>query len=539
MIRNIKLLPRTLLSFGLLCLLLIGLGAQSLWTTDELQDGIDSLASDAIPGINQADMIEFAAYKMRVGILTYALSDKNEKEVLGGKLRVQKEELLDSVKGYEKLVNSPEERKIFESVEANVNTYFEIVDVILAMDKTTPLEIYRHYINLVSAPAALAVLSSADKLNSFMISETEHSTAVSRHSAEHGYTTTVVIIGVALTLALVITVFFTKSLVTPLRQLLLATQKISSGDLRGTVAVTGKDELSELQTATAMMLCNLKDTIHRIAESSSVLASSAEEMNAITRESNEGIQQQRVETEQAATAVNQMTTAVEEVARNAVAASHSTQQSESSAHRGLERVAETITSIENLSCAVESTSVQIQHFATQTQGIAKVLDVIHAIAEQTNLLALNAAIEAARAGEQGRGFAVVADEVRALAHRTQVSTLEVEQMIGSVQAGSKKAVSSMHETNNGAIAALAIAREAGQEISEITHAVSEINERNCLIAAASEQQACVAKSVDQNLITIRNLSMQSTSAAEQISVASNELSKMATELSRVVARFSL
>lgn len=539
MIRNIKLLPRTLLSFGVLCLLLTGLGAQSLWTTDKLQDGIDSLASDAIPGIKQADSIEFSAYKMRVAILSYALSERSEKDAIGEKINAVKAELSTSVKGYEKLVNSIEERRLFESVESNTRAYFAIVDVVLAMDKNSSVADYRKYINAVSAPAALAVLASADELNRFMIAETEQSTAESRHTAAHGYMTSVVIILLALALAVLITIFFTKSLVAPLRQLLIATQNISSGDLRGTIAVTGKDELTELQTATAMMLSSLKDTIHRISESSSVLASSAEEMNAITQESNAGIQQQRIETEQAATAVNQMTTAVEEVARNAVAASQSTQQSENSAHRGLERVAETITSIENLSCAVESTSVQIQHFAEQTQGIAKVLDVIHSIAEQTNLLALNAAIEAARAGEQGRGFAVVADEVRALAHRTQVSTLEVEQMIGSVRVGSEKAVSSMHETNNGAITALAIAREAGLEISEITHAVSQINERNSLIAAASEQQACVAKSVDQNLISIKNLSMQSTSAANQISIASSELSKMATELSRVVARFSL
>jgi methyl-accepting chemotaxis protein len=260
-------------------------------------------------------------------------------------------------------------------------------------------------------------------------------------------------------------------------------------------------------------------------------------LSAITYESNASVQQQSSETELAATAVNQMTAAVEEVARNAVAASVSTQQSERSARTGMERVSETIASIENLSGAVQSTGTQIEQLALQTQSIAKVLDVIRAIAEQTNLLALNAAIEAARAGEQGRGFAVVADEVRALAHRTQVSTQEIEKMIEGVQAGSESAVSSMKQTDLEAIATLSIAREAGVAITEITKAVFDINERNCLIATASEEQAQVAKSVDQNLVSINNLSMQSTAAADQIFTASNELSVLATNLNKLVTRF--
>jgi methyl-accepting chemotaxis protein len=222
-----------------------------------------------------------------------------------------------------------------------------------------------------------------------------------------------------------------------------------------------------------------------------------------------------------------------------VAASASTQQSENSARIGMERVTQTIASIEHLSQAVQGTSLEIEQLATQTENIAKVLDVIRAIAEQTNLLALNAAIEAARAGEQGRGFAVVADEVRALAHRTQVSTQEIEQMIKNVQSGSESAVSSMKQTDLEAMATLKIAREAGVAISEITRAVSDINERNCLIATASEEQAQVAKSVDVNLVSINNLSAQSTAAADQIFIASSELSTLASDLNRLVGRFTV
>ncbi|MNP09968.1 Methyl-accepting chemotaxis protein McpS [compost metagenome] len=303
--------------------------------------------------------------------------------------------------------------------------------------------------------------------------------------------------------------------------------------------MSGADELTELQKSATAMLTNLKGTINHISESSSLLASAAEEMSAITHESKTGIQRQNLETEQAATAVNEMTAAVEDVARNAVSASVSTQQSSTAAHTGLDRVTRTISSIENLAGAVGQTSNDLELLAQQTQGIRKVVEVIRSIAEQTNLLALNAAIEAARAGEQGRGFAVVADEVRALAHRTQESTQEIEQMMSDIMSGSDKSVLSMQQSSAEAIKTLEIAREAGEAIREISRAVTDINERNLLIATASEQQAEVARSVDQNLMSIRDLSIQSTSAADQTSVASNELSKLAINLSKVVGQFTV
>jgi len=152
---------------------------------------------------------------------------------------------------------------------------------------------------------------------------------------------------------------------------------------------------------------------------------------------------------------------------------------------------------------------------------------------------LNAAIEAARAGEQGRGFAVVADEVRALAHRTQTSTQEIEQMIAKIQACSSEAVASMVLNRNEAVDSLKVAHEAGVAITQITQAITDINERNLMIATASEEQAHVARSVDQNLISIRDLSIQSSSAAGQTSVASQELSRLAVDLKQIVAKFAV
>jgi methyl-accepting chemotaxis protein len=227
------------------------------------------------------------------------------------------------------------------------------------------------------------------------------------------------------------------------------------------------------------------------------------------------------------------------VARNAAHASSAAKDSSQSAEKGRLRVAETVTVIDELHSAVGVTATEIDGLAVQVKGISGVLDVIRGIADQTNLLALNAAIEAARAGEAGRGFAVVADEVRALAHRTQQSTAEIEQMITSIQASAGKAVSAMSSSSEHARASLEVAEAAGQALVEINAAIVQINERNLGIAAATEEQAQVAREVDRSLTSIRDLSAQSAAAANQTSAASSELSQLAVGLNQLVLQFKV
>ncbi|MGE8064232.1 methyl-accepting chemotaxis protein [Pseudomonas sp. NPDC089569] len=330
---------------------------------------------------------------------------------------------------------------------------------------------------------------------------------------------------------------FARSISVPLLTVLAINQKISEGDLRNDVQLSGNDELTDLMVSTAAMQASLRETIRHIGDSSTQLASAAEEMHSVTEESNHGMQRQNNEIEQAATAVNEMTVAVEEVARNAVSASESAQVSEQSTRTGSERVTETVAAIRKLTSIVENTSAQVEGLAGKAQNITKVLDVIRAIAEQTNLLALNAAIEAARAGDQGRGFAVVADEVRALAHRTQESTKEIESMIGDIQVGAEQAVLAMSQSCINAQDTLGVAQEAGAALAVIAKSITDINERNFLIATASEEQAQVARSVDSNLISIRDLSMQTSAGAHQTAAASNELSRLAIAMAELTRKF--
>jgi methyl-accepting chemotaxis protein len=334
-------------------------------------------------------------------------------------------------------------------------------------------------------------------------------------------------------------VLLTRSIVGPLNEAVRVAEVVAGGDLTQEIHIDGTDEPARLLTALKSMQQSLRTTIQSISDSSNQLASASEELHAVTEDSTRGLHQQNTEIEQAATAVNQMTAAVEEVARNAVSTSEASRESNATALQGREQVRQTVSSISQLADDVNGTAGEVEQLANRVREISKVLDVIRSIAEQTNLLALNAAIEAARAGDAGRGFAVVADEVRALAHRTQQSTQEIEQMIGAIQSGTDQAVGSMQSSNSRARSTLEVAQAAGTALELITQAIASINERNLVIASASEEQAQVAREVDRNLMNIRDLSLQTSAGANQTSAASQELSRLAVDLNNLVARFKV
>ncbi|WP_445323930.1 methyl-accepting chemotaxis protein [Pseudomonas sp. EA_35y_Pfl1_P108] len=285
-------------------------------------------------------------------------------------------------------------------------------------------------------------------------------------------------IALAFIIAITIGVLITRLITRPIAQAVESAQRIAKGDLTQAILTERTDEAGQLLMALADMQGGLKSTLMEIANASDQLASAAEELSAVTDESSRGLTRQNDEIQQAATAVNQMTAAVDEVASNAVSTSEASRQATSEAEDGRQQVEQAVSGMSSMVTEINDSTQSVADLAGQVREIGKVIDVIRGIADQTNLLALNAAIEAARAGEQGRGFAVVADEVRALAHRTQVSTVDIEKMIGEVQVGADGAVAAMNKSLTWANNTQALAQNAGEALQRITASVAMINERN-------------------------------------------------------------
>jgi methyl-accepting chemotaxis protein len=346
-------------------------------------------------------------------------------------------------------------------------------------------------------------------------------------------------VGLGFLAAFILGMFISRTISRPIAEAVVSAQRVASGDLTQPIVSTRRDEAGQLLSALSDMQTSLKNTIQQIASAADQLASAAEELNAVTEESSRGLNRQNDEIQQAATAVTEMTAAVEEVARNAMSTSDASKLTSNEAASGRDQAREAVKAINTVSAEISSSTTMVEELAGRVRDIGQVLDVIRGIAEQTNLLALNAAIEAARAGEQGRGFAVVADEVRALAARTQASTGEIETMIGTVQNSADQAVRAMGNSRTLASNTQSLAQATGQSLERIAQSIAEINDRNMLIATASEEQSHVAREVDRNLINIQDLSTQTAAGAHQTSASSQELSRLAVSFNSLVGKFKI
>ncbi|WP_103102934.1 methyl-accepting chemotaxis protein [Pseudomonas sp. LFM046] len=328
-------------------------------------------------------------------------------------------------------------------------------------------------------------------------------------------------------------------IVTPLRQAVHQARKVAAGDLTSDIHSDRKDELGQLMQAMQDMTESLRGLLTRLSNGIEQLATAAEEMSAVTEQTSAGVTQQKMETEQVATAMHQMVTTVQDVARNAESAADSAGHADRQAQHGTAVVQQAIQRIESLARAIEQSAGAIERLKHDSTNIGAVLDVIKSIAEQTNLLALNAAIEAARAGEAGRGFAVVADEVRALARRTQESTTQIEQLVSTLQDGAQSAVDMMGRSRTQAGDTVDAAKQAGDALEAINSSVSNIQQLNQQIATAAEQQSAVAEEINRSVTNIRDVAEQSAAATEETSAASIDLARLGSELQTEVNRFRL
>lgn len=539
-IRSLNIAPRAGLGFGVLALMVFVLGGFALLQMANMRQQSDQVETNWLPSVMAVG--EMNQDVLRIRALTLRLLVNRDPQAV-----VQNEQKIAEIKTglhhaegvYEALIVLPEERVLFDRFKVEEQQYLQRQEQVVGLSKANRLEEAIAVVNGEMNQMADQMAVTLRELVNLNKSSANEAARLAQQVFSQSRVWVMTMIGVTALVTIGLAVWLTRSIVLPLAQSLKVAQGVASGDLTGDIRLSGSDEPARLQQALKRMQESLRDTIRRISESSNQLASASEELSCVTEDATRGLHQQNQEIEQAATAVNQMTVAVEEVASNAVATSQASRESDRIAQQGREQVQQTVVSIEALATDVTANVTQVEALAQKVYGISTVLDVIRSIAEQTNLLALNAAIEAARAGDAGRGFAVVADEVRALAHRTQQSTQEIEQMISGIQQGTDQAVSSMQQSNTRARSTLDLAKSAGMALEEIASAFTLINERNLVIASASEQQAAVAREVDRNLMNIRDLAHQTSTGANQTSAASQELSRLAVDLNSMVARFSV
>ncbi|KPW42441.1 Methyl-accepting chemotaxis protein [Pseudomonas amygdali] len=541
MLRQLKIAARTSACFALMVVLVFGLGIFSIQQLHGIREQSLEIENDALPGIALGDDIALAVEKTRTTVAkmlaTHDLAQvaQAHNEFLERKAGFQK-----AVEAYDPLITDDEERALVEGLKSTYQGYIEHAEKVYTLINENQAEAGRALVwgeMKAMAESIEAALGKLEKIN-------DDSEAESSAAATSVYENALIVTQGVMFLTVLLTVLLawrlTKSLAVPISQALHSSETIAAGDLRpSAINREGTDEAALLLQSMERMRGNLSQTLTQVGDAAHQLASATEQMSVLMVNSNADLVVQNSEIEMAATAVTEMSQAVDEVARNAVATSEESKASSVSAREGQEELNQTVQSILELTRNVGTASVEAQALATRTLDITKVLDVIRAVSEQTNLLALNAAIEAARAGDAGRGFAVVADEVRALAHRTSESTREIETMIGHIQQGTKSTLVALEVSTEQAQRTKQQAESANAVLASIASSVMVIDERNTVIASASEEQALVAREVDRNLVRIRDLSAQSAVRTGQTGSASQSLAELASDLTTTLRQFKL
>ena len=536
LIRSLRVSTRINAGFAVLVTLLMLVGGGSLMQMHQMHDSSQAVDGNWLPSIVAISHMDEATLQLRASTLRALVTFD---EAAKARLVTDEATLQKARDTYSKLISSDEEQKLFDRYVEHLRGYLEVrravIEHLAAGEREEAESIVTTRLNELGS-ALSTDLKALIEINE---EGARQASTASNSAFQHANLLVWLILAGAVGLAVILALLLSRSIVRPLNQAVEVASQVSQGDLSRDIPVEGHDEATSLMSALRGMQQNLRQTISLIADSSTQLASASEQLHAVTEDSSRDLLRQNQEIEQAATACNQMSAAVDGVAHNAATTMDASRQADTATRHGREQVGETVRSINALATDVTGSAERVEKLARQMQDVGKVLDVIRSIAEQTNLLALNAAIEAARAGEQGRGFAVVADEVRLLAQRTQQSTQEIEQMVNQLQQEASATVATMQSSSRLAQTTVDLAQAADGSLGDIARTIASINEQNVQVASAAEQQAAVAREVDRSLVNIRDLSTQTSAGASQTRASSQDLSRLAVELKSAVASFRL
>lgn len=536
--------------FAVLGLMVAFIGGFSLLEFSNMNRAAIGFTDSILPAVNRTNDIgdsisELRRYELALFLVASDPQKRAEYRTMAAQLVERlKQQMIDHDKTI--WAQDVEERRTFDIVKGDWASYLALHQQVkqlqdsglmseaqtVFMDQGIPL-----YNNLHKSVAELI------RINHGYATESRKVVVASYDSAKLSVTIALVL---GLVLVVVLSMVLTRQIRDPLIMLARQAQRIANGELgQGELqqwirdSRFNRDELGQLGSAINRMQGSLSDLVSEIAGSVSQLSSAVEEVSAISSQSASGMAIQQNEVSQVATAMNEMQSTVNEVARNTTDAMSAAKDASRTSAAGSDVVRSSIASIEDVSVKIEQAGAVVQQLEADSANISVVLDVIRDIAGQTNLLALNAAIEAARAGEQGRGFAVVADEVRSLAQRTQDSTAEISKMIELLQSRAAEAGNAMQLSRHQMQESVGLARDAGTSIDTINGAVVRITDMNTLIATATEEQNAVTEELNRSIVNIHNAADENAQGAHQIAQACGELSKLANTLHHMTQRFTL
>lgn len=544
--RNLKFVWKLSIPILLIALTMIMLSYDSIKLVDKLSVEGETITKEYIPSINFLLQADRDAYQAQVAERSMLFLKPGSPDYLEMKKQHNENllQVLERVTKFAAITKLDDAKPLLDTFNSAYSSWkTQSLKIISELDAKS--RIGRTNARELSFGVGLENFSemrtTLDKLSELALAESD---ALSQTmNEEMAVATTQQLIGllIGLAICLGIAVFFPRLITNDLNEI---NQKLTDiaegeGDLTARIDIRRKDELGNLSYSVNRFIAQLQKMVQEIAINTSSVATAAEELSSIAVDVNESVAQESSAVDMVVTAVTEMGAAVEQVAANTNETAQQANDASDAATTGRNIVGNTMTEIEMLSGKIHEASGVIEQLQTEADSIASVLDVIRGIAEQTNLLALNAAIEAARAGEQGRGFAVVADEVRTLASKTQQSTQDIQVMIETLQTGVGRAVASMEEGTQKAATTVEIGEKANSALADIETSIQGINDKAIQIASATEQQHQVTEDINKNMTMISDLSSHSTESAQQVTNASSELAELAANLQTIVSRFKV